>query len=170
VQKILAVQCKDNWNVHILHILFFTAFLLMHSDIKMNWRALTDCQQKAKGIWRRLHRMTPQTRHVAYTACTTANYHTQWSWAGVIWCIRDRQTDRHDTKNISNNSLHLKLTAEANSDSIFKVEMITFSAYLVTHSTWDLTLSSSSGYVVSALMATASSRCTIMSEYLYSTR
>jgi len=61
-------------------------------------------RSEAKGIWRRLNRTTQHTRHAAYTACAVADYPTQLSRAGVIWCIRDRLTD---TANIGNNSLHL---------------------------------------------------------------
>jgi len=30
-------------------------------------------REEAKSIWQRLHRMTPHTRHVAYTACAAAD-------------------------------------------------------------------------------------------------
>jgi len=50
-------------------------------------------KQKAKGIWRRLHRMTPRTRHAAYGARAAAD----------LSRVTDRQTDA----NIGNNSQHL---------------------------------------------------------------
>jgi len=51
-------------------------------------------KQESKGIWRRLHRMTPRTRHAAYTARSAADLSRVTDW----------QTD---TANIGNNSLLL---------------------------------------------------------------
>jgi len=51
-------------------------------------------KQEAKGIWQRLHRMTPRTRHAAYTARAAAD----------LSCVTDRLTDRQtDTANIGKN-------------------------------------------------------------------
>jgi len=44
-----------------------------------------ESKQEAKGMWRRLHRMTPRTWQAAYTACAAAD----------LSRVTDRQTDRH---------------------------------------------------------------------------
>jgi len=76
----------------ITYTVFWQAFSLSKLSIPSILKNLQ--LQEAKGIWRRLHRMTLCTRHVVYTAHAAAD----------LSRVTDRQTD---TMNTDNNSQHL---------------------------------------------------------------
>jgi len=68
-------------------------------------RRITTEQGTNFGIWRRLHGMTPRTRHAVYTARAAAD----------LSRVTDRRTDRlTDTANIGNNSQHLMHSMQPN--------------------------------------------------------
>jgi len=60
-----------------------TAYMTLISIFSTITETESVIKQEAKGIWQRLHRMTPCTRHAAYSAGAPAD----------LSCVTDRQTD-----------------------------------------------------------------------------
>jgi len=60
-------------------------------------------RQEVKGIWQRLHRMTPRTQHAAYTACAAAD----------LSRVTDRQTRRTSVRMIMHSMQPKKYTLKA---------------------------------------------------------
>jgi len=90
----VSAQCAGLHSLHIRfndanvpgkHVRNCTPGVLTKKHLVINFKNSNNIKQEAKGIWRRLHGMTPRTQHAVYTARAAADSSR----------VTDRLTDRH---------------------------------------------------------------------------
>jgi len=85
-------QFWQHFKVYIIHKHTNSKWPVMYKNCETVW------QQEAKGVWRRLHRMIPCTRHTTYTARATTNLSRVTDWQTPQTISNNRQHLMHSTQ------------------------------------------------------------------------